>query len=708
MEFASRHLTLTLDGSGLLRALVHRTTGTNYVAAPGSSLWRLSFRDRDGHERWVSAAGQRCDADVQGDTLVLQYGPLDAEGEEVPLMVQVWLERDDASGGLLLRADVENRGVPLVTACCFPVLGGLGTLGGDPAEDTLLWPQGAGVRIARPLRTVGHMRLSYPGRASMAWYALSNPRETLAFFSLDETLQTTELDVRQDRIGWGQKPSLACSFSTYPFLRAGGSWHSPPYLVTADASDWHAAARRYRSWAHQRWYRPIPAPAWLRRANGFQLVILKQQNREVLWRYADLPRLYTLAQRSGADVLLLFGWFWGGHDNTYPDAYEPDEAMGGREGLQNALRRVRAAGGYAFLYYNGQLLDTASDYYMRLGYRLALRDEQGRDITEQWRKFLDAPPHHFARACLACPAWQEQLEALCRQAHALGAQGAFFDQIGGGAPSLCFDAAHPHATPALAVGPAKATLLPRLRALARKLDPDFVVGTEHFTDAFAHGVDFVHGAGPGYQDGPESYPALTRYTFPETIVTNRHPSPRLNRRQANFAVTYGFRIEYEIRYRGDGTVVTENIWPGRDAYANVCSLPDVAMLEQADLGLLEAYARALGEMRHRNSDLLLEGTFMHTDGFELDSEGVIATAFVAQATPGDVQATHRAVVLWNPTAEIRRYRIAVPGLVPVGHDAPAGPWEPVPVPGPDSAGTAQTGVLPPQGLLVLRYTGQSL
>ncbi len=69
----------------------------------------------------------------------------------------------------------------------------------------------------------------------------------------------------------------------------------------------------------------------------------------------------------------------------------------------------------------------------------------------------------FGVACPAAPGWGDQLVSQAKMVLGFGAQGAFYDQLGGAPPYICFSNEHQHSKPSLAVGPWKVKNFQRLR-----------------------------------------------------------------------------------------------------------------------------------------------------------------------------------------------------------------------------------------------------
>ncbi|MBR6074177.1 MAG: hypothetical protein IKP87_02645, partial [Victivallales bacterium] len=215
-----------------------------------------------------------------------------------------------------------------------------------------------------------------------------------------------------------------------------------------------------------------------------------------------------------------------------------------------------------------------------------------------------------------------------------GPDGCLYDQLGGQPPCPCFDEHHDHAknNPALAHTNGRRRMLNSLQAHSKQIGKNFAFLSEHINDLYSCYLDAVHGimSHPGPQGALAAastdadtvrvlnYPALFRYSFPETIITIRNPAPHIGDRMANFALTYGFRPEMELRYQADCDDVLN------DTYKTS-----------------RLYALKINELRKKYADQLLRGEFRDTDELASVPQGLTATSFVN----GDTMAA----VLWNDT-----------------------------------------------------------
>jgi hypothetical protein len=432
-----------------------------------------------------------------------------------------------------------------------------------------------------------------------------------------------------------------------------------PYTGT-----WHTAARFYRSWfdsvASVR-----PQLDWVRDASGWLLCILKQQNSSVMWDYPSLEKLADIADQRGLDILGLFGWAHGGHDHLYPD-YIPDPQMGGPEALRRALKEVHRRGKRSIIYANGQLMDIATEYYRTQGKDQAVLREDGTPVRQDWQKFKIFPPVKCVLACQAAEGWHKRMFELARQAHDLGADGILFDQLGVTGPMPCWAKNHGHPSPAMVYAGERAAWLRRVADEMKRIAPTFIVMTEGIHDSVLGSIALFHGCEMGVftpteqqmraringEPGDGEFPEMFRFTFPEVLTTQRHPTPMLNRLGANYACIYGLRYEIESRYAPDVRYLKENVVPAREDYADILSKPRIEMMAATPPADATRYLKQLVEFQRRHAAMLLRGSFVDDRGFEFKSECLIAKAYAAGNQLG--------VLVWNPTDKPATFSLTVP------------------------------------------------
>ncbi len=641
-----------------------------FLAHQAAGLWELTLErpstadTRSGQVR-VSAAGSAFEREQGEDgTRVLRWPTVAAGDRTLAIAVEAQVRERDGALEFIFRIENEAPGW-IVRELRAPIVRGV-----DAKRFDLLWPDSLGRRVRHP-EHVRAARLMYPGWASMQWFALVGEGRGLYVGSHDDTFQTTALEVDCDP----ETGHLEAAVTKYPLADPGEAWQSRPLVVWSYRGTWHTAARRYRQWAEATWFSDIERPAWVRNTSGIQLAILKQQNGEILWSYEDISALTAISRESGLDTLGLFGWTGQGHDHLYP-YYDPGPDLGGKAALEQALAAARKAGRHPFLYADGHRIDVVTAFYREHGDEVCIVDERGTHRMEYpvWRKYHNASPVATANACLSSERWQEVMLDVAVRAQELGASGILYDRIGGCQPYLCFSDAHGHAHPALATGPGKRALVRRVRERVKRVDPEFAVLAELVTDCLCQHVDLIHGHGMGTSNQPGSFPELFRYTFPEMIVTQRHPSPLLNRGLVNFAVLYGLRHELEFRYAPDVRLMREGVVPEYRDYIDVVHKPNIALLRREPRGAAQAYLKTLIAFERKHADLLARGRFVDEVPFTLKGDGVRAKAFARDGRLG--------VVLWNTSGEAQRAEVHVPGCRRVGVHAPGSeavdPATPVP------------------------------
>lgn len=372
----------------------------------------------------------------------------------------------------------------------------------------------------------------YPGRTcSMNFYLLQWEKDGFYFGCHDEEFGMTLHAFEKE------KDSVNVFMTRFPFLKAGRSWKSPAFVTTSYPGDFSAGAAIYRKWADS-WFVPPEVPAQIRRSQGWQRIILKHQYGEYFFRYDDLEAAYENGKKAGLDTLFLFGWTSEGMDAGYP-AYTPDAAQGGKEALRRSILNVRTRGGHVILYFNGQLIDAASDYYKSgAGQRVSIKREDGTEHREYYnfsntgsfcRAFINKT---FVVACPSCREWIDFLKRHIDFAAEVGADSVFFDQLGL-ASYPCCDPAHGHEIPFTGLMKQKREMLRELYEYAHTEYPGMALGIECTTDQTAQYADFVHTCGniaqvwnPGWRqlNEPPQVKAdhnLYRSAFPELILSDR-------------------------------------------------------------------------------------------------------------------------------------------------------------------------------------------
>jgi hypothetical protein len=526
------------------------------------------------------------------------------------------------------------------------------------------WPHDLGLRFTDP-KEFGSRSFEYPGsRGSMAWYAVGDETGGIYVGSHDPERRAKKFSLQYR----GSSPGFVFSLTVPVHDR---SVELPKVVIRDYAGTWHEAARTYRSWFDSVFKRAV-APDWLRNNEGFILAIFKQQNGDVMWKYPELDRLCDLGEKLGFRLLGVWGWGVGGHDRLYP-YWSPDNLLGGRTELKQAIQRAQKRGFKVIVYSNGTLIDAATDYYAVNGLDTVLQDSTGRPVLDFYVKYNNATPVIFTRACPGSSVWRNTLLTTALAAKDLGIDAFYIDQVGVRGPDLCYSSRHDHVHPQDSHTKWRVAMMKQIRDALRKDAPDFPLITEGTTDSLLEDVDAYHSmwnGGPLAADGrtrtrPKNhFPELYRFTFPETVIIYLNSQPVLPRWDANYAVAYGMRHEIMSRYPADAELLRTGKAPVADDYKVVNYPPDVRLISETSLEESVTYVRSLTTWRTAHAELLLQGRFVDSEGVVMDGEGIVAKAFVNGQRMG--------IVVWNPgTQPAMGFKVTVPGWRLTGASAPS-------------------------------------
>ncbi|MBR1588080.1 MAG: hypothetical protein IJ658_07125, partial [Kiritimatiellae bacterium] len=635
---------------------------------------------------------QECRA--EGGRLV--YGPLTCGGRTLDMKVVVCV-RGTPSGKAYSGAVENNDKRVRVTMFNGPKLDAVAV---DPDRASLYIPAGFGRRInhfplaeehAAPwkLQAGGFMCLEtslYPSRfLTMPWVAIDTGGGTWYAAVHDARERAKRVGVR-----WHHREKNADVRFRHPVsIRAGDKWELPETVFERMPGGWHDAAKRYRAWfdaAH-----PAvrsAAPDWTRDLTGWLLVIMKQQNEELMWPYADIPKLCDVAERNGLNSIGLFGWTVGGHDHLYPD-YDADPKMGGAGALKAGIAEAHRRGIRVCIYANGQLQQVgATKFWGEHGERLAVHKRDGSPYIQTYHKYKDIPVYQFAIGCLYGRPWHDRMLALARQARGFGADAILYDQLGVTTPFECWGEGHGHPVPWHSHCEERPGFVRRIADEMRATDKDFAVFTEGLHDGLLDAIGMFHACQPSAFMGDvnalraartsprakaEPFPELFRYTFPELVTTTRNPTPMTLRSFVNYAVVFGLRHEMEIRYMPDRAYALDGKVPAKADYGEVKNLPSLSAMQSVAPDVASAYMKAACDFQREHAKYLLRGKFVDDEGFSVSgmagspmpaASGIVAKRFISAAGAS-------AVCVWNVSE--KPMDVAIDGLgKPTCACAPAG------------------------------------
>lgn len=626
----------------------------NVIEAPAEGCFKMIFKKGEDWEKVVFAKHQSFNAVQRDDEIEFNIDRLKVGEHKVDISLKLKISLKGEN--LAFDAEISCKEDALITDFEYPVIGGIKTLaGGKPA---LLWPNQSGEKycnicdyLARktPTRQQGSQAISitYPGPASMQWMALVDGDQTLYFTSHDEAFHATELCVCVGSLNSG---AITLSMDKMAFVKKDELWRYPTALIKLYTGSWHHGAQDYMDWS-KNWRVNYERPQWIKDMMGYYLVINKQQYGQEMWKYDALPKLYEQALANGCDTVGLFGWFDSGHDNKYPDL-KISESLGGEQMLKDNIKAVQEKGGYVTLYFQGHLMDITTDFYKKGGYKYEMKSRWGTPYYEENNKshnssFLKNYTHKvFSIPCPSCTEWQDLMKEKADFIASFGSDGILYDQIGGMPPKICFNEEHPHAKgkQSLSMSNGRMKLLDNIQKRTKEIDKDFAFLTDHITDVYSSYVDCLHGIGayPSRESNRLdtekdkektehiNYPEMFRYCFSEVIITLRNPYPYLTERVANYAFTFGFRYEMEIRYQADCEDVL------RGSYQKYGE-----------------YAKKVTGLRKKYWDVLGYGEFKDDTPIISENPAIIIKTYIRR--------DKLVATLWNDTNKASKLDLKVPG-----------------------------------------------
>ena len=633
---------------GELKALVCKETGHDW--AGGGALWRLYFDDRrDGSEEKevpVLGAEQKPEISSCGDKIILNYPSLLCRSKVLDVSLRLSISLD-AGGAVRFASELSNREAhTCIRELQYPLVSDVRLASGCE----LLTTHACGERHPDPIALVNasnstmpymgrnwqfrQLHLKYPELTAANCFALFTERQGLYFGCHDILHRDTWHGLRTYPDGKGAFSRLEAGLYKFPHTVAGGVWKDDTHVVFPYAGTWHVTADTYRRWADT-WWRQRRVPNWVRAMPGWQRVIFRHQYGITYYTPHDINgKIREAGSAAGINALLAFGWWKAGMDNGYPDSYfECEPSHGGDEAWRREIAVFKANGGRFLQYFNGKLIDLASDYWKSgKGKDVCYRDNIGEVFTEHYR--FRGPGtftgHWNSRLFTVADQRKEEWRVMQRRfvdrALDFGADAVFFDQMGYAEDSCNWDTSGQFAIPCQSVIADKAESLRRIHDyLDEKGNPEIALGTELFADVCAQHVDFVHNI---YGSGrPSFFLDWIRYAFPEVVLSDREIRDDTDvERRLNLNLLVGLRSDVEI-YRCQGLV---SMTPKYQAY-----LGKVNRLRRKYPVLLATYRDTLG---FSNSSPKLLNARLFTDG---ETVAVVVAAFGSQPGVGVINVKGR-------------------------------------------------------------------
>ncbi len=613
----NEQIRFSVDDNGNLQELTGLATGHNYAGRQG--LWRIIYQHNEVLEEEITAEDCHPEITRKADELIFIWRQMFSEAGVVDFQLEV---RAQLAGDKVDFSACLKNNTPefIIREFQFPFVKNINLrpdqqfywsyLGGDKIKDITSELDNAGTAYMGQDNKALEISKLYPGFQAMNFYTFADDHEGLYVGSHDPSFQNTLHLLRK------RKEQIDAGMVKYVFVQPGCHSDINGYVLAPYTGNWHTAAHIYREWANN-WFHAGPVPDSILQSNGWHRVIMRHQYGKIMFHHDEMPRILKSGMETGIDTLFMFGWYHGGHDTNYPE-FNFDESQGGHDALKEQIRQFRDGGGKLILYFNGQLIDTDTEFYRTTGKRISVKNPNGSEHME-WYPFggdgtalRQFGNKSFVTACPGCPEWLEHCKMLIDRALDLGVDGIFFDQMGWTSRPCC-DPSHGHPVPFHTAVAAKAEMLREMRAYIKERNPDVSFGIEWLSDLTACHIDFVHNitgstnaGNPDWEEKMEKpdvrlFPELFLYTFPEVITTDRDIRDDTDiERRVNMAILRGYRSDIEI-YR--------------------CR----ALIDETPH--YKQYLTEVNRLRDCYRDLILNGQFIDTEGFILDNPELSASAF---------------------------------------------------------------------------------
>ncbi len=652
-ELKTAVATLSINQYGNIR-IANNKSGKIHLSGSLNEIWKILLKNCETGKEFEIGPNKELELKEIDGVLYFGNSKFYLEESSLPLRVEFNISvKDDAfcfSG--LISSDSKEW---LIKELSYPIIPEIKY---SEQNTNIYWPYRLGERFENP-QEFGSRTFEYPGSfGSMAWFSINSSGSGIYFGNHDN-----KMGIKKVTLSYSDNTKLFKSDVCFPINNF--EYTVPNTVIQIYEGSWHNASRIYRKW-YDKNFSTASTSQWVNNNTGFMLVILKQQNGNVMWKYSDIDQLCDIAEKRNIKLIGLWGRGVGGHDRLYPN-YMPDNLLGGEEEMKKAIRRAQERGFKVIVYSNGTIMDTSTDFYVYNGIQTISLDEEKRPIIATYLKHSNATPVVQALACHGSSLWRKTILNLALDAQSLGVDAFYIDEVGFRNPVMCHSEIHDHFLPQDADTKYRLKMMRDIRNTMKDIDPDFSILTEGSVDQLLSDVDIFHNGGPSSKD-PYTFPELFRYTFPESRVIQLNPSPALTRFDANFDSVYGFIHEIMCRYEPDVEYLKYGIIPTSESYSNhhINDPPIISTMNQASAEEVASYVYDLIQFENNNSMLLRNGKFIDDEGIEVKGEDILAKGYLNGENMG--------VMVWNKNLTAKRdFTISVPGYKLIKASEPRNP-----------------------------------
>jgi hypothetical protein len=569
-------------------------------------------------------------------------GPLTNQRGDFDLDVVMRIEL--VGNQVQFRINVHNRTEYKVAEVWYPILGGTMGIGGEADErrstkamipsgfsqwnPDMFTHFGRSIDLGTP---VPEHSFSYPGRMSMPWAVLYNPKVNRGmYFASHDTVPRFKVVHFEMHPGnangrplsdWPRSEELnglpmgvILNWVSFPYTKHGESFDGPPVVVQFHEGDWYQGAMIYRDWFTSNFTLTDSHKSWMRQETTYQDTMFLLPEGNVNFTFKDIPQWAKDALGYSVKAVLISGWHWGGHDNGYPH-YEPDPRLGTWEELAAGIRECHKMGVKVFFFVNLQPVDIDTEWYQKELHQYRSMDPWGCKYGPYgWGMGTLGARIGLTRRPLASvsPGFPEFREIIVRQIKKLaeiGADGVHIDKFM--AVGLDFN-------PELKTSPDKASwegmlqFLDEMMTACKAVNSDFCISVESNWDRTLSYTDVVWWS-PGVH-------SVIKATFPQWVPC------------------VGVNQPYDYNVVNNAVLLGHNLLVGPAHYTSSMAYKPMRQLS--------AYIKEITRMRGELIDTVSLGEFLDTSQVHLEGQ-FVADGLARRSVFRNIQTGKRACVLVN-------------------------------------------------------------
>lgn len=431
----------------------------------------------------------------------------------------------------------ENHSDETIKLCKFPYICGV-WLGDSYADDTLVYPFNAGIKLPNPTECISMPRnqigwrwqdykyiynldgmglwpdkhgvyaltSKYSGPLSMAYCDLFDKDSGLYVGS--HSNGEGIVSIFAEAMG-NVSAGINLAVANEIFIANNESFTYKDAVTALHGGDWHEGAEIYKA-SKTKCSFASTTPDWFLNNPGlFAHYDFKYQNGGVVHKFCDIPSLADQAKSVGLKHLLFAGWHFEGFDYGFPN-YEIDPDLGTLDELKEGIEYAHSLGVMVSFYINSRLLNTKYTELNSLIEDGAIIKHNQSGTDELFIERYGNLDLQFAVMCSNSESWQKRMCEAFDYVKAAGADGIYFDQIAMAPPCMCFNEMHGHKADDWNKGCVELLKLANERGLTLIIEGCSDIYGDYAAGQLVSTFSYIALA----------FPEMYRYTFPKHILVD--------------------------------------------------------------------------------------------------------------------------------------------------------------------------------------------